>query len=292
MYIINDYQLVASASHVFLSHDNKGAKIANQTLINILKSLQQQAKHEISEEELNLLAVQFSVDIEQLKTVLIKQLDILKPLKTRKFPKMYISSDDELVSSLLYDSFISHYDVLRVSADYLDFSSDSLVLFYRNNYSHTDFKKLYHHLKDGVYVITAGVLNKLLIIDNLYFNGSGLPTHVSTLHQLMAYLHSDVPATKNNWLLYYRGLVKDGIESFPEPAVNACQQGYIAYCLFQFASQFTNLWKKPTPLDQLNWFWQADLTAFTVHREVAIHSPFSEYDMKLDITKLPEVEFV
>ena len=167
---------------------------------------------------------------------------------------------------------------------------NSLVIFYRNNYSSHDFKRFYHHLPDDVYVITAGIIHNILLIDNLYFNQSGLPTHVSNLHQLMSFLNSELPSTKDNWLLFYRSMVKNNIDTFPDPKINSCQQGFVAYSLYQFISQYTHFWKNPTPLDQINWFWHVDLSSFNVHKEVAIHSPFSEYDMKLNLAniKLPE----
>jgi McbB family protein len=284
--------LVLAASQIYLSTDGKGAKISNPKLADILAQLQKQDFLEITEEQLLALALRFEVDIEPLKKVLINQLDVLKPMLARKIPTIFINADDELVVQLLSDSLGNEYKVTVVPESSLDFPADSLVIFYRKNYSNADFKRLYSKLSEDVYVITAGVLHKMLIIDNLYFLGSGLPTHVSNLHQLMAYLHSDIPATKNNWLLYYRNLVKNKVDEFPEPHINACQQGYIAYCLYQFTAQFTNLWKKPTTLDQINWFWHADLTTFNVHREVAIHSPFSAYDMKLNLANLKQPELV
>ncbi len=114
-------------------------------------------------------------------------------------------------------------------------------------------------------------MHKLLVIDNIYFKNSGLPTHFSNLHQLIAYFKSDIPATKNNWFLFYRELLKNDYETLPDTEINDCQRGFIAHSLHQFISQFTNLWRPATTLDKINWFWQVDLSSFTVHQEVAIH---------------------
>lgn len=286
MYIINDYQLVALGSEYLINNGNRGAKISNKKLADILIHLQNQPQLEINEEQLEALAAKYEVNLEQLKSTLITQLKILKPLLSRKFPMLTINVDNDLIADLLTQSFRREYNLNIVSDANHVYPRQSLVIFFRTNYTNPDFKKLYQSLTEDVYVITAGVIHKLLIIDNFYFVGSGLPTHISNLHQLMTYLNTDVPATKNNWLLYYRNIVKNNIDVFPDPTIHACQLGYIAFCLHQFASQFTNLWETPTPLDQLNWFWHADLTSFSVHREVATHSPFSEYDMKLDLAHL------
>lgn len=290
MYIINDYQMTLVQSDTYIYTDNKAAKISNPLLNKILADLQQQDKFEISEEDLLGLAQQYQLNIEQLKNILIQQLDILRPLVSNKFSTLYLNVDDPLICSLLKDSFKDRYPIQMVSHDFKDYQSGSLIIFYRSNYSSPDFKRLYHQLPDDVYVITAGIIHKILLIDNLYFNGSGLPTHVSNLHQLMAYLNSELPATKDNWLLFYRSMVKNKVHEFPHPKINACQQGFAAYALFQFASQFTQFWCAPTPLDQINYFWHVDLTNFNVHREVAIHSPFSEYDMKLNLAHLQQPE--
>ena len=217
MYIINEYQLLSVASQQYISTEGKGAKLPNQTLVRILTQLQQQEKLEISAEQLSQLATEHHVNEEQLKTILIHQLDVLKPLLSRKFPLITINSDDPMVGELLKNSFDNQYHIDVTSPHEFEFSKNSLILFYRKNYSHADFKRLYNALPNDVFLITAGVLHHLLIIDNLYFKGSGLPTHVSNLHQLMAYLQSNVPATKNNWLLYYRELVKNNIDTFPDP---------------------------------------------------------------------------
>lgn len=292
MYIINDYQINTIKSDTYIHSDNKAAKISNQLLRQILSELQQKDKLQVSEDELLQLASQFEINLEQLKKILINQLDILRPLMAKKFSTIYINVNDNLVSTLLKDSLKDRYNIEVVPEDFVHYLSGSLVIFYRSNYSSRDFKRLYHHLPDDVYVVTAGIIHKILLIDNLYFNRSGLPTHVSNLHQLMAYLNSELPATKDNWLLFYRSMVKNNVDEFPEPKINPCQQGFVAYALYQFVSQYTHFWASPTPLDQINWFWHVDLTSFNVHREVAIHSPFSEYDMKLDLAKLKQPELV
>ena len=290
MYLINDYQIQAIKSETYFFSDNKAAKIPHQALREILSALQLQEKFEIKEDELVLLAEKHQIEIEQLKKILINQLDVLKPLLVRKFLTIYINANDQKISSMLNDTLKDSYNVQVVPEDYMEFSTGSLVIFYRTNYSSPEFKTLYHQLPDDVYVVTAGIMHKILVIDNLYFNGSGLPTHVSNLHQLMAFLKSDLPATKDNWLLFYRSLVKNNIEVFPEPQINSCQQGFIAYSLYQFISQYTHFWKAPTTLDKINWFWHVDLTSFNVHQEVAVHSAFSEYDMKLELNNLKQSE--
>lgn len=292
MYVINEYQLITAASEVYLSNFNIGAKIPNPKLIQLLTAMKEFKKSECSEEQLNALAAEFQVDLSSLKKILIEKLCVLKPMLIQKIPLIYINSDDSIVSKMLQETLEKNFSVQVVAETVHTFASESMVIFYRTNYSHHDYKNLYQNLGENVYLITAGVLHKILIIDNLYIVGSGLPTHFSNLHQLMAYLNSDIPATKNNWLLFYRELIKNSLDTFPNPEINSCQRGYVAYCLYQFISQYTNLWNAPTPLDQINCFWQADLTTFTVHSEAALHSPFSEYDMKLNLKNLKEQETV
>ncbi|WP_131782793.1 hypothetical protein [Legionella gresilensis] len=292
MYIINEYQLQTVNSTTYIFSDTKAAKIPSKVLYEVLKELQQQQKFEISESALLALATRFQISLEQLKFVLINQLDILRPLASRKFRKIYLNIDDTLIGELLSDSFQDTYHVKNVTKDFSDYDKESLVIFYRNNYSSPEFKQLFQDLPDNVYLITAGIIHKILVIDNLYFNDCGLPTHLSNLHQLMAFLNSDISVTKDNWLLFYRSMLKNGVDVFPQPSVNACQKGFVAYTLYQFASQYTHFWKAQLPLDKINWFWHADLTSFNVHQEIAIHSAFSEYDMKINSTHLKQAELV
>ena len=292
MYAINEYQLVTLPSDVYLTNAAIGAKIPNPKLTKILEALKQYDKSQCTDAQLDALANQFEVNLITLKKVLIEQLNVLKPIPTQKIPRIYINSDDALITDILLETLEKEFTVDVVCDDLFDYQNDSMVLFFRQNYSNKAFKTVYQNLKENVFLITAGVLHKMLIIDNLYYAGSGLPTHFSNLHQMMAYLNSDIPATKNNWLLFYREIIKKSPEQFPNPQINSCQRGYIAYCIYQFMSQYTNLWNTPTPLDQVNCFWQADLTAFTIHSEAALHSPFSEYDMKINVQHLQELETV
>jgi len=292
MYVINEYQLVSVSTTVYLTNASIGAKIPNTQLAQLLEALKKFPKAECTDEQLTALAAEFQVPLPALKKVLIEQLNILKPMLIQKIPMIYINSDDSLVTSVLAETLEQEFSVQVVAEDHSNYQQNSMVIFYRKNYSHESFARIYQNLTEDVYLVTAGVLHKLLIIDNLYVIGSGLPTHFSNLHQLMAYLNSDIPATKNNWLLFYRQMVKNSLDKFPDPQINSCQRGYIAYCLYQFISQYTNLWGAPTPMDQVNCFWQADLTNFSVHSEAALHSPFSEHDMKLNLANLPVMESV
>lgn len=286
MYSINDYEISISEHDVYVFHETKAAKISNTLCLFILNNLKARAIQEISEQELILLAEQAKVDLSQLKKLLIDQLDVIRPLYQRKFESVYINCDDSLIANLVSDSLSKHYKVHIVADDFFDFTENSLVFFYRNNYTNTEFNTLYRTLNKKVYVITAGVVGKLLVIDNIYFKGSGLATHVSNLHQLLNYLEHGLEVGKDNWLLFYRTLLKSKLNTFPEPSINACEQGFVAYCSYKFISQFTDFWAAPLTTDQLNWFWHVDLKKFSVHKEVSIHSPFSEFDMNLNLDNL------
>lgn len=292
LYIINGYQLQFVNDSTYIFNDSKAAKIPNEVLFQFLTELRQQKHLEISESELEKLATSYQLPLEQLKKLLINQLDILRPLAARKFRHIYLDVDDNQISELLFNTFKDDYHVHVVSKEFHKYEKASLVIFYRNNYSNPEFKEIYPDLPNDVYVITAGVLHKILVIDNLYFKDSGLPSHVSNMHQLLAFLNSNMPATKDNWLLFYRSMVKENVDVFPDPQLNDCQRGFVAYTLYQFASQYTQFWKAPTPLDKINWFWHADLTSFNVHQEVAVHSAFSEFDMNIDLTHLKQSELV
>lgn len=269
MYIINDYQITSIKSESYIYNDTKAAKITNQVLNQIFAELHQQDKCQISEEHLSLLAQKHQINLKQLKKILINQLDVLRPLLAKQFTAIYVNADDDFVADLLMKSLNDRYEVCVVHQDFVEYTSGSLVIFYRSNYSSRDFQPMYRNLVDDVYVITAGIIHKTLVIDNLYFNHSGLPSHIANLHQLMAVPHSDPSSTQDNWLVFYRSMVNNKVDEFPEPKINACQKGFVAYSLYQFVSQYTDFWRIPMPLDQVNWFWRVDLKTFSVHKEVA-----------------------
>lgn len=284
VYIINEYQIHEGACDTFLNHRGKGVKINHRVLIEIVTQLQQQTYLEITEQELSDIAAHHGLDYQQLVSVLMGQMGVIKPVLERKFPKIYLNIDEPLILEIVRESLCKQYRLEVVDSKFECYKPDSLVIFFRLNYTHEDFKALYQRLTPEVYVITAGVIHQLLIIDNLYFKNSGLPTHHSNLNQIMTYLNSDVPATKNNWLLFYRSLLRQRIQSLPVPAINAGQKAYVAYGLLRYAAQLTDMWQTPTPFEQLNWFWQIDLNGFNVHKEVAVLSPFSETEMGLNST--------
>ncbi|KTD31049.1 hypothetical protein Lmor_3156 [Legionella moravica] len=286
MYVINEYQLVNVASDVYLTNANLGAKIPHPKFAELLAELKECPHLECSEDFLIQLSQRYGFDINALKKVLVEQLNVLKPMLQQKIPLIYINCDVALIRTVLQETLSKHHHVQLVNEELFSYEKNSMVIYFRNNYSNQSFNSLYQNLDEDVYLVTAGVLHQLLIIDNLYVAGSGLPTHYSNLHQIMNYLNSSIPATKNNWLLLYRDMIKNSMAQFPDPEINSCQQAYIAYCLNQFIAQFTDLWQAPTPFDQVNCFWQADLNSFTIVSEAALHSPFAEQDMKLNLNQI------
>lgn len=271
MYIINTYEIIDICSEHYLLSFTLGAKISSPTLAQILIALNQQEKREITDKELIDIALQYAVDIKELKQLLISKLHILKPLLSRKIPLIYVNSDDLLIEQLISDTLKAEYTVNCCTKDFLDFQTPSLVIYYRQNYSDPDFRRIHQALPDDVYLITCGVLYHQLVIDNLYFNHSGLPTHFSNLHHLMT---NSAPAeqsiTKNDRLALYRGLYERQIETFPLLPLSPCQRGYMAYSIYQFMARFVKFDSQPTPHDAINWRWQVDLLQFGVQKEVAI----------------------
>ena len=264
MYVINAYEIIDICSESYILSCAIGAKISSHNLTEILIALDKQEKREISEKKLEDMALNYAVDIQELKQILISKLRILTPLLSRKIPSIYLNSDDKLIENLICDTLKMEYTVHCCPIDFLDFQTPSLVIYYRQNYSNRDFKKVYPALKDDVYLITCGVLHHQLMIDNIYFNHSGLPTHFSNFHHVM------MDTSQNDCLSFYRSLYQRDEEVFPLLTLNACQRGYIAYSIYQFLARFIRFDGQPTPHDLINWRWQVDLLKFGVQKDVAI----------------------
>ena len=309
VYVISAYEVVDVCSDSYFLSCELGAKISSHTLTSILIELKAQEKREITEKKLMDMALQYGVDIKELKQILISKLRILRPLLPRKIPSIYLNCDDELVEKLIYDTLLTEYNVhccskapkppsgsehqitiqdpssartprgegdvekRRYSEDFLDFQTPSLVIYYRQNYSDPDFKRVHDALMDDAYLITCGVIHHQLVIDNIYFNHSGLPTHFSNLHDLMMGSETDTLLGKNDGLSLYRGLFKRQIETFPMLSLSPCQRGYIAYSIHQFIARFVKFDGQPTPHDAINWRWHVDLLKFGLQKEVAILEP-------------------
>lgn len=271
MYLIHDYQIVDISSEHYLLSARLIVKLSSQVLVHILMELNQQEQREISETKLLGIAQRFQVDIHVLKQFLIVQHAILRPLASRKVPSMYLNCDDPLVEQLIGDSLKREHNVNCCEEDRVDFQSPSLVIFYRKNYSSPDFKHVYESLQDGVYLITCGVLYQQLIIDNIYFKRSGLPTHASNFYDLMRGSSSEeIPGTNLHGLSFYRELFERDIEELPALSLSTCQRGYIAYAIEQFLACYVKFDGRPTPFDAINWRWQVDLLTFGVQKNIAI----------------------
>lgn len=273
MYVISAYEVVDVGSESYFLTCALGAKIPSHALTRILMALNQQEKREISEEELMEMAFNYHVDLQALKHILISKLHILKPLLSRKIPVIYLSADDTLVETLIGDTLKAEYPVHDCPNDFLNVQTPSLIIYYRQNYADPDFKRIHQALPDDVYLITCGVLHHQLVIDNIYFNHSGLPTHFSNLHALMMDLNPDHAVSNKDSLSFYRGLYKRQIEPFPRLTLNSCQRGYIAYAINQFLARFVKFDGLPTPYDAINWRWRVDLLKFGLQKEVAILEP-------------------
>ena len=291
MYVISAYEIIDICSERYLLNFTIGAKISSHSLQQILLELNQQEKREITEKKLLEIALQYEVDIKELKQLLISKLHILKPLLSRKIPAIYLNCDDDLVDKLLGDTLKPEYNVhycasldpadkpwdvamanngkrFRCIKDFLGLQTPSLLIYYRQNYSDSDFKQIYQALPDNVYLITCGVLHHQLVIDNIYFNHSGLPTHFSNFHQLMIDSASD--ENYPDRLSFYRSLYQRQIDIFPVLSLSPCQRGYIAYSIHQFLARFIQFEGQPIPHDAINWRWQVDLLKFGVQKEVAV----------------------
>lgn len=293
MYSINDYQIIDIENDLYIFHKTKAAKVSHQTLLAIIENLKTFKSYRISEQELSDVACFHNTSLESLKKVLINQLDLLRPLHKRDFKCIYLNVDNSLIGNLIADSLSKYAEVEVVNHDFKNYKKNSLILFYRNSYVSEEFRNIYSNLPENTYLVTSGIINKLLIIDNIYYHGSGLPTHESNLHQFYKYLDTELSATKDNWLLFYRNIVKKNGTNFPEPLIDACEQGLVAFYLTKFIQQFSSVWTNPLiTTDELDWFWHIDLTHGYLTKEVAIHSAFSELDMNLNLNNIESsVEF-
>ena len=130
MYVINGYEIIDSGSESYLFCSGRAAKMASRALIQILLALNTQKKREITEKKLQELALQYEVDINDLKQTLISKLQVLTPLLSRKIPSIYLNVGDEWVEKLLCDTLKPEYNVQSCPKDFLDFQSPSFSFQY------------------------------------------------------------------------------------------------------------------------------------------------------------------
>jgi McbB family protein len=282
-YSIKPFELIKHAQRVFIQSYDFAAAIENERLQNLLMELGAQNNNQITALELASLAEKYQLPSEELTTVLINTMGIIKPILRAKLSKLYINTDVPLISDILAQTFSSDYDVV-VSTDHVYTQDEKvLVLFYRKQYTSDDFKAVYRALHKNTYLITAGVAHQILVIDNVFYQSSGLPTHFSNVNQLLGAVQSGMPISQNNWVVFYRELMQQGSEALPALKLNASQQAYVAYCLTKFTEQFTGLCSGTATMDKLNWFWHVDLKDGSILKDVAVHSPFSSQDMGLEL---------
>lgn len=261
MYLIKAFSLIDICADHYLLHLSISAKISSETLRNILYALKQQKKNEITEQQLIRLANTNGVDFEALKHTLSSTLRLIKPLLPRKFQQIYIQADDELVSTLLRETLQTHYTVGDYSTINQNQPAPSLLIYFRQNYSDPDLNLIQQTLPDQIYLITCGVIHDQLILDNLYFNRSGLPSHADHLAQLLA--------EQDTQLAFYRKLIDRNIHELPLLPLNSCQRGYIAHAIHQFVTRLTHFDDRPAAFDTLNWRWRIDLSSFDIQKEIA-----------------------
>lgn len=282
-YCINNFSTHDLDNSLLIYNKRTGIKLKSEGLKKVITYIKDHHKFVISEKELKLICDSNNIDYNQASEFMVNKLNILIPKTERMFEKIILNVDDKTILNLLEQTFVNELHV-EVSNDWQYSDNDTtLTLFYRNNYSSPDYKQLYASIKASDYIITAGNIASTLVIDNIYFKNSGLPSHFSSLNNVITTINSSLSITKNNWLLFYRELVKNDIYEFPEPDLNTCQKSYVTYCLYRFIRQFTNFSSAPTTLDSLNWFWHVSLENFEIFKEVATHSPYSEVDMNLNI---------
>jgi McbB family protein len=263
MYTIKEFRLFDINSCHYLLNRTLNAKITSETLRQILVTLDQQIKREITNEELNNLAEKHAIEVSELKHTLISKLRLIKPILSRKFPRIYIDIDDPLISRLLCDTLKSHYDISHDIPVQDTLSPPALLICYRQSYFHPDLNDIEKILPDKIYRISCGIVHDQLILDNVYFNQSGLPTHADHIRHLLA--------QQKNELIFYRQFMTKNIAHYPVLPLNDCQRGHIAYAVYQFAARFLDFDTPPVTFDELNWRWHVNLSTLDVRKEIAIH---------------------
>lgn len=280
-YSIKRFEIIEHSSRLFIQAHDFAAALDNPHLQSFLRDLRSQKKNEISSMELDTLALKHCLPSEGVKNLLLNTMNIIKPHIRPKLDRLYINADEALITEVLAQTFAPDYEVTVTHRHDYPRTEKALVLFYRNQYTSEDYQAMYRALHDNLYLITAGVAHQLLVIDNLFYKNSGLPSHFSNVNQLLGAVQSGMPISQTNWVVFYRELMQKGSESLPSMQLDASQYAFAAYCLANFARQFTGLCSGTALMDKLNWFWHVDLKDGTILKDVAVHSPFSAQDMGL-----------
>ena len=281
-FIINKFLAVDIKNSLLIYNKKIGVNLKSPEINYIIKKIQNHKSGVIQDQDLKVIASKSSVNYEALIDFLVNKIYILYPRTERMFKNVILDIEDELIYNILYNTYSSEFSVKSSSEYSYTDEETSLTIFYRNSYLSKDYSEIYNRIKKNDYIITSGTLASNLIIDNIYFANSGLPTHFSGVNNCLAAIDNELSITKNNWLLFYRELMKNDLDEFPVIDPDSSQKAYISYCLRQFANQYTSFWTYPTTLDMVNWYWNVDLNSMEITKEVALHSPFSEQDMNLE----------
>jgi len=278
-FIVKPFSLYQTSTSSYCYTPQASAKLTNSNLVNLLRYVQTNHIDYLQQAELEQLTQQFGLESTPVMKFLIEQVKILLIHDEQRFKHFYLMSDNKNIQAVLFEEFSKHYGLNVIKKD--DFNPiktpQSLVLLFNQAYTESQFKQLYQlDCPADTYFISSYLADKYLIIDNIYNKDKGVPCHFCGLNHLRTTVTTSPDVQNFSWLVFYRNLLKEGLNIIPSPPVTVLTEAFIVSALGKFLKQFLDHSTRELLQDNTSEFWHIDLEKQRFEKEAAIHWPLCE----------------
>ena len=273
-FVFKPYALYQMEGHTYCYTHQTSAKITHPPLIHFLETIAQQKLDLFTQEEIELLLQRYSLHHDSTLKFLMENLRILTWHDEEQFQNLYIFSDNAEVKEALTQEFFKHYGITVIVHDRPSSINKpkSLVLLFNEHYQEQHYKDLYSlpHLND-TFFITAFLVDKYLIIDNLYNKQKGVPCHFCNVNHLKTTAITSPEIQHFSWLIFYRQLLKGKENFFPATPLTVMNKHLVVYTLCQYIKRYLDPAAHELWHDNINEFWHVDLERNQIEKEAATH---------------------
>lgn len=226
-------------------------KTKSKHFIQFLETLSKNDIRHVDAAQLETMVFSHKLSYGEVFDFLHDKLKIIQVIHKEPFLELAVHSDSDLVSNTMKGCFEKHH-ALRC----LSFNDDAS--FSRNDVLHAIFITDYDNKKIGLayekanqtdsYFITAYLIHKYALIDNVYIPSKGLPCHFCFLERMKLRVKNNVTVrdmSSSTWMHFYEDIIHENEDFVPHLPITDIQLNFV---LFHYVNKINALLGTPVEL--------------------------------------------
>lgn len=280
IYHVNDFAYFQADEykHGYYYSIAVSAKITHEKVAVFLSHLARLRLKEIKQRDLIDLFQRYNLDT-NIQDYLQQQLQLFVPIASDRFEHLYVISDNPSLGHDLCAECITGYglDVMGSDAAIPISTRNSLIVLFNQNYRRSNFTSIYQSSRQpDSYFVTAYIIHKYLIIDNIYNCSKGVPCHFCNFDRRVNNLMANPISQKTSWYNFYQSVLQTKADIVPVIPMTKAREGIILFSLVRFIKAFLATYKPSMYLEEVNESHCIDLETGDVAKNASVHWPHCE----------------